>query len=90
VNAPIGISFHPARLGPPSSTQLDNLMALLYIARDGVRIEQKAILDAADWLEKRGVLKRETVRVDHADRAREAVVVTLTDRGRALLEILWP
>ena len=59
-------------------------------ARGGVRIEQKTLLDAAEWLVGRGILTRQTTRFEGSGGAGEQVVVTLAERGRKLLELLSP
>lgn len=92
MNAPIGISFHPERFGVPAAIQLSSLAGFLSCASDGVRIlpRQKNLLDASKWLQERGILRLEPLRGEDINRVSDDLVATLTDRGRALLELLWP
>lgn len=92
MSRPVGLKFHPERHAVPSALQLQNLLAVLHAAADGVTIEprQKVLLDAAEWLVSRRILSLETRHVEHADRRATYHVATLTDCGRSLLELLWP
>lgn len=88
----VALRFHPERFSMPSALQLQNMLAVLSAARDGVIIasKQKNMLGAAEWLAARGVLTLETRQTEPVDGRTENQVATLTDRGRSLLELLWP
>lgn len=92
MSRPVGLKFHPERLAVPSAMQLQNLLAVLHAAADGVIIEprQQNLLYAAEWLASRQILTLRVLGPQDADSRADNWVATLTDRGRSLLELLWP
>lgn len=90
MSRPLGLSFTPARMGPPSSTQFDSLIALLMFAREGVVLDhgEPALMDSAEWLQRSGMLAIEAREIQYSDRTFTGKVAELTPNGRSLLALL--